>query len=448
MEHRVKPGERIDRPIVLARSNIELLLENESVTARARVVLRLLPRPRVVVEFDLPRDMHDQATAYSTSNQIQEMRYLDVRISSGATIRTLVGGERRLGGDGIWVGGMLIPTAQPVTVIDEGEPISRCKFALLNFPSLSGAQDIHRPKEGSENVSIVVQRMELRADPWLVEITGVDAVGSLDYRMARVGGSAITHAGSITRTDGIDFTLGDLERFLDGLHLFLSFARGSYCGLSFLSGQDSQRETVWKQWGSREVEPWRGPLSSWVAHGASEMLSPVFDGFWKRFRDPTWNDTLSEVMRWYLRSNESGESAVGIVLTQAALERLSNAITGQASGAPGIRIASALRKAGIDPRIPVQCPELSALAQRNGWSHGPHALVEVRNSLVHPNNRVGPVSPAAYAEARDLGQWYVELMLLREFDYSGRYNNRLPHAAGHGAPIEDVPWAVTSGGKS
>ena len=441
----MKPAERIDRSFVLARPVIELLLDNGPVPAHAEIVLRLAPHPRVVIDFDFPKSTYDQATAYNAINQLELGRDLSIRISPGNEIRTLVGGEWRIGGDS-WCGGMLIPTTQPVTAVHDAESMSRCKFVLINFPSLRGEDDIDRPS--GDNTGVIVQRMLMQAGSWSVEITGVDAVMGLDHRMRTVGGSAITHAGSITRADGRDFALGELDSILDGLHLFLSFARGSYCGLAFLSGQDSASQTVWKQWGSREVEPWRGPLSSWVAHGASEMLSPVFEGFWKRFRDPTWNDTLSEVMRWYLRSNESGESAVGIVLTQAALERLSNAITGKASGAPGIRIASALRKAGIDPRIPVTCPELSALAQRNGWSHGPHALVEVRNNLVHPNNRVGPVSPAAYVEARDLGQWYAELMLLREFDYSGRYNNRLRHAAGHGAPTEDVPWAVTSGGKS
>ena len=180
----------------------------------------------------------------------------------------------------------------------------------------------------------------------------------------------------------------------------------------------------------------------------SETLSPVFDGFWQRFIDPVWKDTVSQVLRWYLRSNESSEPAVGIILTQAALERLSHAIDSQGSGKTGKRIAAALQKAGIDSNIPVQCPELTALAQQQSWSHGPHAFVDVRNALAHPTSKLGPVSASVYAEAQRLGQWYIELMLLHLFGYSGRYLNRLGHAAGHGPPIEDVPWATKSGGSS
>ncbi len=384
----MKLAERIDRSIVLTRTDIEILLDDSPVAARAKIVLRLSPRPRVVIEFDWPKNEYSQAIAYNASNEIQTMQHVDVQVSSGPKIRTLVGGEQWLGGES-WCGGTLIPVTQPVTALNESTFISRCKFALINFPSLWGAQDIHRPT--SDSSSIIIQRMRLHADSWSIELTGVDAVMSLDYQMRRIGGSAITHAGCITRTDGSDFTLEELEVVLDALHLFLSFVRGSYCGLAFLSGQDSQRKTVWKQWGTREVEPWHGPLSTWVCPGESEMLSAVFDGFWQRFTDPAWSDTVSKVLRWYLRSNESSEPAVGVILTQAALERLSHATKGQGSGSTGDRIAAALTKAQIDPQIPLQCPELIVLAQQRSWEHGPHALVDMRNDLVHPKAKVGLV---------------------------------------------------------
>ena len=441
----MKSGGRIDKPIVLTRTVIEILLDDSSVTARAKVVLRLSPRPRVVIEFHWPRSDYSQATAYTASNQIDTKHYVDIRIASGITIRTLNGGEQQLGGNGSWCGGMLTPVRQPVTVVDEQARINRCKFVLINFPSLWGAQDIRRPKNGSDTVSTVVQRMQFRADPWLVELTGVDALMSLDYQMKKLGGSAITHAGSITKTGKSDFVLKELRVVLDALHLFLSFARGSYCGLAFLSGQNSQGRTVWKQWGSRQVEPWQGQLPTWVCLGESELLSPVFDGFWKQFTNHAMKDTVSQVLRWYLRSNESSDPAVSIILTQAALERLSSSINSQGSGAMGNRIADALKKTGIDSEIPAQCPELITLAQQHSWSHGPHALVEIRNSLAHSNNRLGSVSADAYAEAQHLGQWYIELMLLHLFDYSGRYYNRLRARESYTTAVEDVPWSVKRG---
>ncbi|MCY3934376.1 MAG: hypothetical protein OXG09_00035 [Chloroflexi bacterium] len=178
------------------------------------------------------------------------------------------------------------------------------------------------------------------------------------------------------------------------------------------------------------------------------MLSAVFGGFWQRFTDPVWSDTMSQVLRWYLRSNESSEPAVGIILTQAALERLSHAKKDQGAGATGDRIAAALKEARIDPHIPLQCSALIALAQRRSWAHGPHAFVEMRNDLVHSKAKLGLVPVEAYAEVQSLGQWYIELMLLHLFGYSGRYVNRLENRAGQGPTIQHVPWAFMLNGKS
>ena len=35
--------------------------------------------------------------------------------------------------------------------------------------------------------------------------------------------------------------------------------------------------------------------------------------------------------------------------------------------------------------IPSSCRELTGLAKQHSLKHGPHALVEIRNSMVHPN---------------------------------------------------------------
>ena len=41
-----------------------------------------------------------------------------------------------------------------------------------------------------------------------------------------------------------------------------------------------------------------------------------------------------------------------------------------------------------------------------------------------------------------MGQWYIELLLLHLFGYSGRYYNRLRDKEGYTAAVEDVPWAA------
>ena len=47
----------------------------------------------------------------------------------------------------------------------------------------------------------------------------------------------------------------------------------------------------------------------------------------------------------------------------------------------------------------------------------------------------------AYQEARYLGQWYVELLLLRLFGYNGQYANRLACEYESRWEPEIIPWA-------
>ena len=426
--------ELINRPTVIKQCSIKFLLDTQSVSACAKVFLRLSPKPRVVVEYDLPSD------EVAASNEIRSKRTVDVQLEQGPEVNMLVGDYLQIGGGKI--SGILIPVEQPVTVINDGVEINRCKFTLINFPSIWGQQDIHYTKKvGDKTGSFVTQHLKLYADPWLVEITGVDSVMGIHHRLTLEGGSAITHFGNITRCDGNDFRSDELKQFLEALHLFLSFARGSYCGLALLSGNDRNRKRVWQQWGTYKAEPWHGELPTWVCGLQSESLSSVFKGFWSRFTDVDWNQTISRTTNWHLRSNESGESEVSIILTQAALEHLTFRVVGKKS--VGIKegdwIASALNKMGIDTNMPPQCKELSRLQSHLKWYHGPHALVDLRNNLIHADNRLGSVPSEAHSEAWNLGQWYVELMLLKLCGYTGQYRNRLKYGQGYSSEVEDVP---------
>ena len=335
--------------------------------------------------------------------------------------------------------GLLIPAIQPITVNTENTEMERCKFALINFPSTWGQQDIYVTKNGH---NYVTQHFKLRASTWQVEITGVDSLMGIHHKMEREGGSAITHFGSITSSDGQSFSADRLDSLLEALHLFLSFARGSYCGLGLLSGQDSSGNRVWQKWGTYKTEPWSRELLTWNCLGHSESLSDVFEGFWHLFGDPKWNETLVKVTAWYLRSNDANESEVSIVLTQAALEHLTYKLQGtRGATKEGDWIASALNGLGIDVPIPPECRELSKLENQLNWSHGPHALVAIRNSLIHADNKLGNISPSAYTEAWNLGQRYIELMILKLCNYAGQYRNRLKWEAGYTPSVETVPWA-------
>ena len=430
----MKPSQRINRTYELKNTAVIIPLDSRSIEVPVTLNLELSPIPRFSLNFEFE---NSDAAAMNELNRKREVRvYLD----NGHSIDTIVGDRLFLGGGKI--SNVLIPKSEPITVRDDRVSLARCKFVLLNFPSMWGNKDIRRyPDPSNTAFWLSYERIQLEANPWLIDIFAVDSLMSVHHGLVRRGGSAITHTGTITRIDKHEFGQDDLGELLKALHLFLSFARGSYCGLTLISGHNSNRKRVWEQWGTFKVEPWRRTLSTWVDIGSSHMLSPVFAGLWKLLNHREHGGTITQVINWYLRSNESSEPEVSIVLTQAALERLAAYTVGPKpqDTKEGDWIAQSLKGMGIDANLPPSCPNIQRLQNSFKWSHGPHALVAIRNDLVHPRNKVGSIKGNALLEAQALGLHYVELMLLCLSNYTGKYVNRLKTREPYPSMVEVVP---------
>ena len=70
-------------------------------------------------------------------------------------------------------------------------------------------------------------------------------------------------------------------------------------------------------------------------------------------------------------------------------------------------------------------------------------LVKMRNDLIHSQMEFETLPGDIYFQARQLGLWYVELLLLRIFDYKAQPRKSLiPRIRGE---VELVPWAVEGG---
>ena len=238
----MKPSEKINRTWELRRRLVEIMLDDGSVEASAAVCLELSPRPQVIIRCEFP------STDAPATNEIQTKQQVDISLAPGVQIQAAVGNRWTLGGGKI--SNVLILNSEPVTVLEHSTSLTRCKFALLNFPHVMGQQDVIRyPERGNTSHWLSYPRFKLLARPWLIDVIAEGSTGGMHYGLTRTGGSAITHVGSITRVDGRDFFVADLQPLLTGLHLFLSFVRGSYCGLTLLSGQDSNRRRIWEQSG-------------------------------------------------------------------------------------------------------------------------------------------------------------------------------------------------------
>ncbi len=128
---------------------------------------------------------------------------------------------------------------------------------------------------------------------------------------------------------------------------------------------------------------------------------------------------------------------------QATLETLTATLLEERGrkeiGKLGQRIGTALESLGVDTGIPAEYSDLRTFCMQNEISEGPRAIIKIRNALVYSYMQHGILCPEVYAQARDLGFWYVELMFLYFIDYRGQYFNRTTHTwQGQG---ELVPWA-------
>lgn len=427
---KVDPTRKINAKHEIALASIQMALDDRVVETAATVSMELSPRPRLTLEVDFPTD--------EIASVIEIRRKGDVtfRLDGGTSVEASVGDRWSLCGGNVAI--VLIPKTEPVTVLKGTASPIVARFSIINFPSMFDPADF----QGNDVSSAVIQRADLTAGPWSIEMVADDSLLTIHDALIRRGGSAVTHECKAARTDGRPFSVGELDDLLEVLHSFLSFARGSYCGLHRVVAEDGGGNRVHEQWGTREVEPWRRRLRSWVDDSSRHALVPAFEGFWDLFHRPGARDVVTKALNRYLRSNESGEPEVSVVLTQAALEILANHVipTSARIRNKGDRIACALEQMGIGSAMPQECVELNLIERRRVWSHGPHALVDIRNDLVHPDSRKGVISGAALAEARDLGLHYVELMLLQLAGYRGEYANRMKPAY---KCVEPVPWATT-----
>ena len=156
---------------------------------------------------------------------------------------------------------------------------------------------------------------------------------------------------------------------------------------------------------------------------------------------------IKEVIYWYVLSNESGND-LGLLSTQTALELLSwtcvtrkrRRFTGKEfkTWQASKKIRELLTIVGIDTAIPSCLKKMTEAQKRFRFEDGPHAFTEIRNEITHPEHRnKGNFNRLKY-EAWNLGQWYLELILLWLMNLNTSFSCRLGFQR-QGLLVQ-VPW--------
>ena len=398
-------GDDLDhnRDLYYFDTSIQFLNSNHQLPIAAHPRLELNRAPAIVIDFDeLPPELKNDYTGALFSDAIMPIRLANGRKLDVAAFFP----DRPVG--------TLIVRDPKVEGLRIQEYVSVIHFAIINYEAF-----VHPDWTYDEDAEQSRPCTRLEASEW--EIDFYNANGQPNHKPR---GYQITHWGSIKCGDGRPFHIDSAKPILDALELFFSFVRGGYCGISLIKGTNESGERVWEQWSVSHVTPQRY-LDSWFEPTQHPDLREVFQGFWRQHQSNPGDPKSLLALQWYLESNVQESAASSIILTQAALERLASIHAGDKIGTEGAWIAKALKKLGISVKIPPQLAALEQWRSKYGFQHGPHSIVEVRNELIHHEMRRGILDADVYLQTRDLGLWYVELLLLKQFGYQGYYRNRL-----------------------
>lgn len=429
-----KPNESI----LLARTKASITDKGKFHKVDAEVRLKLLPDARIEVHGSLPKSMD-----LFDLNNLQNLT-IDVKDIPGFCVRMNILPH---GVKFIWH-----PKMEPIIGI--GAPSAKLAyivFHLFNYKQIMGTRCT---TEKEDNSTLMIAHVDLKGSGWNVELKSLKTSPRTFETLRETGGYGLTHVGCLRKEDGSSFDGKTAEDMLNALRFFLSFSKGMWCNPCPAVGFDDQENRVWEAWSSPQGH-WAKPSSWFDPHHCDQLVS-LFPGFLAKWENESWQEALREVIYWYLSSNCStlgrgiGIDA-GIILTQAAIERISFEYAVrykrliEAEGFKNLRASDKFRLLFSSLHLPIDIPaslsELHKFAEQLNWIDAPQAITEIRNSLVHPEHKRRGKFGNLFVSVWNLSQWYLELALLMICDYSGTYGNRLVQT--YVGEVEPVPWDNT-----
>lgn len=408
-----------NQPIQLYKGFLEIIQGTQVIEGNGIVAFVWFPRPCVTFEF-----------THFTSGKVS-CGEISLKLTEiGVSVPAYVSHYQGLGGGT----GKQVVSGHPCkpVVIGSDQNLSSLLFHLSNFPFFN----ISNLWEEGENIEFWLPgqfdgQFVFQHGDWRVAMATLPSAWDIQEALQSKGGYGFTHVCKLERVDRSTFPANDARDCLDAFSHYLSFARGIWTVPMLLAGFDSTGNIVWEEWAEYQASSWQENYS-WFSPDCLNVVE-AFPGFMRRWQDRTWHDLVKKSIRWYVDSNSQDGGADGaIVLEQAALELLAwSLLAGETLSHDSFQRLSAadrIRRLLSHFEIPLVIPKhmtsLTALATRRNWIDGPQAFTAIRNAIVHPPRspqRALLDSPLIINEAWNLGLQYLELVLLRFFDYPYAY---------------------------
>lgn len=414
-------------------------VEGKLYTGSGEAILELLPNARIVfnAEFKNVSPVHIMGDMFGNSSA--NSFTLDKHIIDGFN----TGGKSELSTWRVQWQASSEPTKLQLLKNEETKKIIFHLFNFNDFRSESFSTETH------ENMSKHISYFTLLWKTYKITIKSLfstkDSVDNLENK----SGYRLTQVGSIEKNDASTFTENEQASLLEGLKYFISFAKGSWCGPVCPVGLNILDKEIWYSLNS-PTKQWQSPFSWFDTMHASQLeeLFPLFMNLWEK---DNWKTTIKEIIYWYINANDSSRGIdAGLILTQAALERLSfEYVVNEkkllsSKGFKDIWASDKFRLLFSSLDIPIKIDDslisFGSSTKKYNWLDAPHGLTEIRNSLIHPEHKKhGQITTGLLIESWNLSLWYLEMSLLAICGYSGTYANRLTVQRYIGT-VEDVPY--------
>ena len=232
------------------------------------------------------------------------------------------------------------------------------------------------------------------------------------------------------------------------VNMFLCFCMGKWIRPTRTQGYNAAEEVVWDFLQNPDQE--RRYVNSWFDANNGSQMEELFPLWMAKNHSDSWRKCLQEVVQLYLSANDPTKGVeAGIVLSQTAMERLSyeefvhDKKMLSKEGFGKIKSSDKLRMLFGHLRVPISIPtttpELERLGAERNWIDVLEGLMQIRNSIVHPEYNKRDTFKKTKIEAWRCNLWLLELAILGILGYESTYASRMALNRWVGQ-IEDVPW--------
>ncbi|MGG4605064.1 hypothetical protein ACLPHM_09770 [Paenalcaligenes sp. Me131] len=427
-------------PVILSKGTVEVSLDGTVYRGTADLLLPLIPSPRLIFHASLQGgEISPLVFAFKETTE-SSFSFSGLGIEGFCGARKV--GENFENWELDWH-----PKFEPLVLCDmQSKNSVSAIFHLFNFPDFNGGQYQDAAPAGCA-------QLILTSEEWTFSLQALPdgATREAWKRIKAEGVCCLTHMVKLERNDGKPFSGKDAGEQCHLLDNFLAFVKGGWCTAVCGVGLAGNGEKTWTTFASPRTS---NPPYSWFTPfkaSQAERLFPMFANRWQQSDE--WRECLQTVIYWYTQANTSGRSLsidTAIILAQVALERLAHQyivvdrkmVSGK--GFDDLWASDRLRMlfslCGIPSEITHAVPDISkkndGFSNSSKWLDGPHAIADIRNSLVHPVSKKDV--RGCYVDAWKLSLWYLELSVLALCGYGGTYTNRL--TATYTSDSESVPW--------